>query len=202
MSIPNGGKTTTILNIIARADPVFEEIICVHCDPEHTKEYDDVDCTMLNAIPSPEEFEGKVKTLCIIDDIDLSQIDKVQKKNLDRLFGYVSTHKNVSVMITSQDAINIPTCARRCANIFVLWRITDMDSASRVARKTGIKSREFNSIFDGLDIKDHSSLWIDLTRKSPYPLRKDGYQMITRIAGSDSIRDKQKEDSFSCNIEN
>ena len=43
---PNGGKTTFILNVILRiamTSHPFRRIVIVHCDPDSTKEYDDLE---------------------------------------------------------------------------------------------------------------------------------------------------------------
>jgi hypothetical protein len=89
MGPPNMGKSTTVKNLILRAKPPFEEVLCIHCDADFTQEYDDVGATMLGEIPAPSEFEGEVKTLVIIDDLDIKNLNKDQKSNLDRLFGFV-----------------------------------------------------------------------------------------------------------------
>lgn len=176
---PNVGKSMTIKNIISRCDPDFEKIIVIHCDPEHTSEYSEVDKgNIIGEIPAPSEWDGAVKTLVILDDLDFKRMSKEQGSNLDRLFGYASTHKNISCILCSQDPFNVPTGVRRCANVFVLWRCPDIDSMARTARKTGIKIDEFRSIFDNLMTGFHDSLWIDLTTKSPFPLRKNGYAQI------------------------
>jgi DNA polymerase III delta prime subunit len=175
---PNVGKTTTIKNIIIRAYPPFEEVYCIHCDAEYTKEWEDIGATMLPDIPAPTEFDGERKTLVIIDDLGLKNLSKDQLSNLDRLFGFVSTHKNVSVALTAQDAFNIVPCVRRCSNLWVLWRIRDLDSAMCLARKAGIKKDEFNEIFDTYVKEKHHSLWIDHTTNSPAPLRINGFEVL------------------------
>ena len=175
---PNMGKSTTIKHIIMRTEPQFEEVIVIHCDAEYTKEWDDIDCEMLSEIPAPEDWEGKVKTLVVLDDIEYKGMDKIQKRNLDRLFGFVSTHKNISVALTSQDPFNVPPIVRRCSNLWVLWKCSDLDAMSTVARKTGMKASEFNDIFTQLMSEDHDSLWIDMTSKSPAHLRKNGFSII------------------------
>ena len=46
-----------------------------------------------------------------------------------------------------------------------------------------------------LEPKD--SLWLDMTDKSPYPMRKNGYTIINKKAeGADSIKDISNEDKF------
>ena len=73
---PNSGKTTTIKHIILRAKPQFEEVVVIHCDSDFTQEQDDIDCEMLSEIPNPEDWEGKVKTLVILDDIEYKGINE------------------------------------------------------------------------------------------------------------------------------
>ena len=193
---PNCSKSTTIKNIVLRAKPAFQEIYCVHCDSDYTKEWDDVGCVMLKEIPPPEDWEGKVKTLVILDDIEYKGMDKLQKRNLDRLFGFVSTHKNISVALTSQDPFAVPPIVRRCANLWVLWRCPDLDAMSTCARKTGMKASNFNVIFNELMSGLRDGLWIDMTSHTQYPLRKNGYTLIKKTDGPESKKILEGMDKF------
>jgi hypothetical protein len=178
---PNSGKSLMVKNILMRAYPVYKEVLIVHCDPEYTKDYEDLGhegVQMLSEIPKPEEWPGEVKTLCILDDLEFKRMSKEGLRSLDRLFGYVSTHKNVSVMLCCQDTFNVPPIVRRCSNLFVFWKMNDIDSMSTVARKTGLSAAKMQSIFKHNVNSEHDSLWIDMTHKSPYPLRKNGYIML------------------------
>jgi len=180
---PNSGKGMVVKNLIIYADPPFEDIIVIHPDGDYTQEWDD--CverdSILRDIPAPDEFEGEVKTLVIIDDVDVSSLSKEQNSNLDRLFGYVSTHKNVSVCVMSQDPFNIPPIVRRCSNLWVLWKSPDLDSMAQVSRKSGMCAKAFNDIFENLMDGNYDSLWIDMTHKSPYKLRKNGCTLIKTL---------------------
>ena len=180
---PNVGKTTIVKNLLLRADPPFEEVVVIHCDSEYTKEYDDVgdNIEVLSEIPAPEDWEGLVKTLVVLDDLEFKSMNKVQKKNLDRLFGYVSTHKNISVILCSQDPFNVPPIVRRCSNLFILWRSNDLDSMATCARKTGLKSTDLKNIFEKMMPDSKDSLWLDATEKTPYPMRKNGYTLLNKI---------------------
>ena len=193
---PNCGKGTIVKNIILRAKPAYEEIICVHCDPDYTAEWCDVEATMLSEIPAPDEWEGEVKTLVILDDIDCSALSKSQKSNLDRLYGFCSTHKNLSVCICLQDPFSVPVSVRRCTNLWVMWRCPDLDAMATVSRKTGMKSQNFNAIFNQLMCDTHDSLWLDQTHKSPYPMRKNGFEIISKDDGEDTKRELSKLDKF------
>lgn len=196
--IPNCGKGNVTKNLIIRAKPPFEEIFVIHPDADYTKEWDDVDATMLSQIPSPEDFQGEVKTLVVLDDLELKGLNKDQKRNLDRLFGYVSTHKNISVILTTQDAFNVPAIVRRCSNLFIFWRNHDIDSLACLSRKTGLDSSNLNSIFDQLFKNPHDSLWIDMTKGSPAPMRLNGYHIVTKQAeGEHTKKILDKMDTFS-----
>ena len=181
---PNSGKTLIVKNILIRAKPEYERVCVIHCDPGFTQEYEDCDAEMLDEIPSPEEWDGEMKTLCVLDDLEYKQMSSNQKRNLDRLFGFVSTHKNVSVILCAQDGFGVPAACRRCANMWILWRSPDLDAMSTVARRTGMKSKDFKAIFDGLMQKKTDSLWIDMTSKSPYPLRRNGFDIIKKRMAS------------------
>lgn len=184
---PGCGKSCTILNIILRARPEFEEIFVVHCDPNYTKEYDQLGegFTMLERIPSQDEWEGVCKTLVVLDDLEYKFMDKDQKRNLDRLFGYASTHKNLSVCLCAQDVFNVPVIVRRCSNVWILWKMTDMDAMATTARRTGLKSLAFKKIFQKLMVDPHDSLWIDLIENSPMKLRRNGFQAINMKKDTD-----------------
>ena len=195
---PNVGKSTVVKNLLLRANPPFEDVVVIHCDGEYTKEYDDLgdNIEMLSEIPAPEDWEGIKKTLVVLDDLEFKGMNKQQKRNLDRLFGYCSTHKNISCILCSQDPFNVPPIVRRCSNLWVLWRCSDLDAMSTCARKTGLKSNNFNSIFNQLMLEPRDSLWLDMTAHSPYPMRRNGFEIINKHDGNETKKEKEKEDIF------
>ena len=174
---PNVGKTTIGLNLVMYQKPVFEHVFVIHVDGEYTREYDALEnFELLDHIPDPDWWPGEVKSLVIIDDKEIKGLPKEQKRALDRLFGYVSTHKNISVILTSQDAFNTPPIVRRCANLWVLWKTKDADSVGMIGRKAGLKVDDLRLFFRKFG--DYDSLWIDSTPKTPYPLRINGVEII------------------------
>lgn len=172
---PNSGKTSVIKNIIVRADPEFDSITVCHCDPD-TLEYNDIGAEITTTIPDLESFDRDIKNLLIIDDISFKNLNKEEHENLDRLFGYTSTHRNLSIMLTSQTFHVIPINIRLCANMFILWKSNDMRQMTEIANKIGMDQKKLMSIFHSL--KGRSSLWVDGTDNSPYPLRMNGYDMV------------------------
>lgn len=180
-SKPNCGKTTVIINVIMRAaqgKKPFQRIVVIHCDPEDTKEYEDLDCEMLEKIPDPKEFLSDMKTLVILEDLNYMSMDKVQLGCLERLFGYVSTHKNISCMATGQDIFRIIPTVRRCTNIFVIWKSHDTLMIKALANKLNINPDKFAACLEEKCKTLHDSVWIDFTDDTPAPHRKNGYEIF------------------------
>lgn len=176
---PGTGKTTVVLNGVIRQSPPFERIFVIHVDGRYTKEYDKLEnFTRLTSIPRPEWWNGEEKTLVILDDLEYRLMSRTQKSNLDRLFGYVSTHKNISVYLTAQDGFNIPACVRRSGNVWILWKGRDIDSMRMLARKGGLKKTDLDALFLCYDITLRDSIWLDTTPFSPYPIRLNGTHII------------------------
>jgi hypothetical protein len=181
------GKSTLAKNIILHQNPPFEKIYVIHCD-QHTAEYDDVEPTkIMTSVPDPsfwndeDEDDGKkTKKLVIIDDVDFTDANKQQMKNLSRLTGYCSTHKSISLIFCFQEFYHTPKIMRRLCNLYVLWRPNDMDSLNSIGRKIGIKRREFQYLFDNIIKEKRDSLCVDLSNNSPFPLRKNLFIPIKR----------------------
>ena len=178
-SLPNCGKTCTVKNILIRQDPPFKKLFVIHIDGNWTEEYDDVEPTkFLDSIPPPDSylFDGKTKTAVILEDLEYKFMNRRELKNLDMLMGYVSTHKNVSVYVLTQDFYNLPVSVRRMANVWILGKYHDIESLNMISRKCNIEN--FKELFAEHVQGVHDYLWIDNTKDSPAPLRKNGYQLI------------------------
>jgi DNA polymerase III delta prime subunit len=174
---PNSGKSTCIKNILVRADPPFEQVVIISPDPEFSREYEDVKHVKLAECPSADEFPGDKKMLVIMEDLDYSASKKKQAACVSRLFGYVSTHKNVSIALAVQDPIACPTAARRTANFFILAKSPDIGALHQLASKVGFSKEKLQSLFD-LCRRPYDTIWIDATKNSPAPIRKNCYQVL------------------------
>lgn len=174
---PNTGKSTCIKNVILHADPPFQQVVIISIDPSFSKEYEDIEHVALHEIPDPSDFPGTTKMLVIIDDMDYSNKSKKQTYNLNRLFGYVSTHKNVSVMMAVQDCIACPTSARRTSNFFIFSKSPDIVATANIAKRAGMTSKRLLSLFD-LCTSHYDTIWIDATENTPAPIRKNCYSVI------------------------
>jgi hypothetical protein len=176
----NSGKTNTIKNIMARIEPIFKKIYLLHCGGEWTKEYEEIEHTILHGFEelSNETFDGKEKSLLIIEDMCLQNLNKVEKRKIDRLFGYISTHRNLSIMLTSQNFMSIPPKAREMSNILIIWKVRDTDLLKIIGRRIGLSKEEMISLSRKVFHEYRDSLWIDDTAESPFPLRKNGYIIL------------------------
>ena len=160
---PNSGKSLCILNLLLHKKPPFQKIYLIHNDP-NTQEYSSIDTEILEEIPEIDEIDTDIRNLIIIEDINYRSLSKEQKALLDRMFGCFSTHSNISIWITSQDAISVPPSVRRMASHVFLWRSGDVNHMSILASRFGLTPRDLKWIFDNILTDRHDSLLIDSTR--------------------------------------
>lgn len=178
---PNLRKTNTLKNIVIRQDPPFKKIYLLHCGGKNTKEYDDFNVDLLDAVPEPFDedlFNPNVKTLLILEDLNFIRFKRQEIVRLDRIYGYTSTHQNVSIMCTAQGFFAIPPLIRKMSNIVIVWRTADLDSLERIRRRVDMIKDDWVYIMENFLLEKYDSLWIDNTKNSPYPLRKNGFEII------------------------
>lgn len=174
---PNCGKGCLALNMVLRANPEFEKIYLLHPDIHNTKEWDIIEHEKLQELPQIDEVDPDIKNLLIIDDVDIKSLNPAQKSLMDRFFGYVSTHKNLSIILTCQDIFSVQPNVRRLANVYVLWKLHDLSQAGMLSRRIGLSKEDLREIFH--EFKDvHDSLFIDLTDRSPQKYRMNIYDAI------------------------
>lgn len=185
---PNSGKGVAVKNLVVKASPMFDKIIVVYVDPGENNEFGDLfadadaaDAFVVDKIPPVTDFDGKKKTLVIVDDLDCERLSKQQSINLSRLFGNVSTHKNVSVCLTAQDPFSVPATVRRCANLWVLWGMDDSNAVSIVSRRIGMEGARLSELFREHLQGFHDSLWFDRTNMTPYPVRVNGGLVVSSV---------------------
>lgn len=174
---PNSGKTTLFKNIILHQVPPFEEVIVCHEDPM-TQEYSDIKADIITELPTVNDFqECDKKRLLIIDDIDIKALNKKDRSLLDRIFGYISTHKNLSVCLGIQDPFQVPMNIRRCTNIYYIWKYTDDDTNRILARRMGTSFPKFMKYISKLKSR-YDNICFDFTDGSPYPIRLNGFEVL------------------------
>lgn len=194
---PNVGKSNIIKNILMHANPPFEQAYLIYPGGEgkeegdfkhKTDEYNDVEgLEGLDTIPAPEFFPKAAdakskKTVVIIDDMALQNLPTDERKNLDRLFGTVSTHRNVSVLTTAQDWFSLPPVIRRMSNVWLVWKHRDKNSMTMIGQKVG---EDLDQLFRTIAQGPYDSICIDMTAGSPLPLRLNVFERICTFENED-----------------
>lgn len=176
---PGSGKTNLIKNILIRAKPYYKKVFVWHYDP-NSKEYEDMDVEMLTKIPNPtdQQFSSKRKTCLIIDDQEFKYLSHEDLRKLDRLFGYTSTHKGLTIIVATQDFFNLPPVIRRMSDVFCIWKgSSDVESLYQIGRKMGISKKDFIKIMDECKTK-FDFICFDNTVGSTCPVRKNCVEEI------------------------
>ena len=151
-SPPNSGKTTTMINCFLRiqtSSRPFKTLIIIQ--PSTSKEWDSLDPTLiLHDIPDAESLvdPDNGKTCIIIDDYDLSKLSKVQQQRFSKLFRYIGSHHNISIMLSYQSFFDVPTILRKCCGYFFLWKTRNRDEINIIAKRTGYNKETFRYLFD------------------------------------------------------
>jgi len=177
------GKGCLVKNIIARANPPFERIVCLHLDTK-TEEWKDCDAEMVDIdnIPENDSWDRTKKNCLIIDEFDFEGATKAQKGKIDRIMCYTASHYNVCVFLLQQNFTSInPPSIRRSADFWVIWPSVDYQSMIDVSRKTGHSMKQLAKQFCKTKF---DSICFDFTG-SKYPLRLNFFTPI-HDAGSDS----------------
>ena len=160
---PNSGKSLCILNLLLHKNPPYKKIYLVHNDP-NTKEYNSIDCEILEELPDIDDIDSEKSNLIIIEDVDYKSMSREQRALLDRYFGCYSTHCNVSLYLTAQDAISIPATIRRMASHIILYRSNDLNHMAILSSRFGLTPKDLSYIFKNILTDPHDSLLIDSTR--------------------------------------
>ena len=149
--------------------------------PSTSKEHNILDPTItLFDIPDVESIvsEDNGKMLIIIDDFDMSKLDTNQKRNLSMLFRYISSHHNISVMLSYQSFFDVLPIIRKCINVFCIWKTNNVDELGTIAKRVGYTKKIFQSIFSKYIKNKFDFLVVDQCIDQEYELRKNLYEII------------------------
>lgn len=188
------GKTNTMKNILLehqKLNKKFKRLYILTCDVS-SKEWKDCDPdAILDQIPNIDLFNPKEKTLLVIDDFEWNGCHKDDMKNLSTIMRFVSSHRNVSVMLSYQSFFDAPAIARKCANVFIVYRPNSKQELTTIANRVGIDKDYFKKLFK--KTKPYDSICIDHTVGSPAKIRKNIYNVIPDPDYSDSESDAELE---------
>jgi hypothetical protein len=188
LGIPGRGKTNMIKNVFlqhqSNSKP-FKKLYVVCCDLD-SQEYNDLEPTeVMIELPDPDEFDGEDKTMLIIDDYNHEKTSTDEKRKLSTLMRYVSTHKNVSVAVGYQNFFSCPGICRKTANIFMIYKPNSKLELTTIANRVGLNKDKLKNLFRTVCSGDYDNVTIDKTIGSPYPLRKNLYEVLDYNSDSD-----------------
>ena len=153
-------------------------------------EYKGVEFHALAYLPSMTYFDDVADrhNLFIIDDIDLCSYVKkrreIREERLNKLFSYVSSHKNLSIIVSSQDASSqLPSFVLKMTNIVTIYKIRDQYIMQVLARKLGVSYKRLKKLID-ICKNRHDSITLDYTEDSPAEIRFNMYTPIVEVPRS------------------
>jgi len=198
---PSVGKSFICKHLLMHQKPMFKELYIIHGDADVTTEFDDLEPTMIMADFPPVEFwDAKVKTLCIVDDVEYSNLKRDQLARLHKLVRYVSSHKNVTLYFTHQSFFELPNLVRKLCNVFVIWKPRSTTELKLIANRIGLKPDTLTHIFENICNQYRDSLCVDLNINTPAVFRKNIFEPLkidSEFNDMNNTEDNELQNSFS-----
>jgi hypothetical protein len=182
------GKTNSCKQIFLRhqcSRRKFKKLIVITCDIESQEWLDCSPTILTDEMVGLEEFDDGVKTCVIIDDFEMQKASSDVQRKMSTLFRFISSHKNVSVMLSYQSFFDCLPIARKCATQFLLYKPNSRMELDTVSNRCGIDSKDMRYIFKHICSGPYDNLMVDLSVHSPARLRKNIYEVITMDSDSD-----------------
>lgn len=185
---PNSGKSSICKNLILQARPEFTKVFVIsNGSSKEWENYCDVQLSVDDLIEEGvmDIFTSDVDghRICIIDDVELVSINKKLRGFFSMLFKHISSHYNLSLVVSIQEYKMLPVDFRANLNVFCLsLNIRDIESISILGKKVGLSYKQFKKLFTELkntvDNRQFSYLVIDNTTNSPVPASLNFFQKI------------------------
>ena len=189
LGAPGRGKTNYMKNIFLRhqsSSKKFQRLFVITCDLS-SREWDDMEPDdIFDRMPDLSLFEEPTKTCVIIDDYEFERCGKEEMRKLTTLFRMISTHKSVSVMASYQSFFHTPTICRKTANCFILYRPTSDGELQTISNRVGIKYEDLKQLFRRYCDSYYDMIMIDMSKDTPYRIRKNIYEVIDYDSDSDA----------------
>lgn len=97
-----------------------------------------------------------------------------ERGDLDRLFGYISTHASCSILLCTQDFASVPISVRRKCTHWVLFPSVDYSANRHVSMATGHNFKELAKLCK----TKHDSICFDMSGNGGPELRLNLYLPI------------------------
>jgi hypothetical protein len=189
LGAPGRGKTNYMKNIFLKhqsSSKPFQRLIVVTCDLS-SREWDDCEPDMfLDRLPEIETFEDSIKTCVVIDDYEFERCGKEEMRKLTTLFRMISSHKSVSILASYQSFFHTPQICRKTANCFIIYKPTSDNELQTISNRVGVKYEDLRYMFKTYANNFFDMLFIDLTKDTPYRIRRNIYDVIDYNSDSDA----------------
>jgi len=170
------GKTNTCKRVFLEhqtGKKKFKKLYVVTCSLQAREWLNTDPEAIMTELPDPDIFDGKEKTLLILDDYEFNKSNREQERRLTTLFRFSSTHRNLSIICSYQIFAGVPTVARKCANVFVLYKPNNRLDISLIANRCDLNKEDLQHIFENICNGTYDFLLVDQIPNSPWPLRKN-----------------------------
>jgi GTPase SAR1 family protein len=179
---PSVGKSFMMKHLLLHQRPMFQELYIIHGDSTVTREFDDLEATMLmDEFPPVEFYDSLVKTLVIIDDVEFSHLSRDQVARMNKLVRYVSSHKNVTVYVSHQSFVDLPILIRKLCNVFIIWKPRSLIELKLIANRIALHPEQMEDVFENHCNQYRDSLCVDLHFNTPAMFRKNVFTKIDLI---------------------
>jgi hypothetical protein len=146
--------------------------------PDGSEEWEDCSPTqVLKSLPDVDIFNPKNKTILIIDDFELMNMSKSEQRKLATIFRFVSSHCNVSVLLSYQSYFQCPPICRKTASVFVIWKPNGLQELQTIENRCGVSKGRLVEIFGEYD-SPYDNIMIDNTIGAPSRLRCNIYNCV------------------------
>lgn len=189
------GKTNAMKNIFLQHQSTarkFKKLFIVTCDADSTEWLDCEPDAVMDEMPDPKMFDTGEKTMLIIDDYEMQRLSTDATRKLATLFRFISTHKSVSIMASYQSFFCLHQICRKVANCFIIYKPTSKAELVCIANRIGVDADDLKQMFKQFCPEYYDFLLFDRTKDTPYPIRKNIYQVITYNSDSEAESEDEK----------
>jgi hypothetical protein len=182
------GKTNSCKNIFLRHQSSarkFKKLYIITCSEDSQEWADCEPDELMTEIPDLSRFDGSEKTCVILDDFETMKMSKEQLRKLSTLMRFISSHRNVSCILSYQSFFDTPPICRKVANCFMVYKPNSKQEIDCISNRVGLDSEKVKYLFKHHLTGIYDSLFVDKTIGTPYPLRKNVYEVIEENDSSD-----------------
>ena len=182
------GKTNAMKQLFLQHQSTarkFKKLYIITCDAQSTEWLDCEPDAIMTEMPDPYMFDTGEKTCLILDDYEMQRMDSDSTRKLATLFRFISSPKSVSIMASYQSFFCLVPICRKVANCFIIYKPTSKAELTVIANRVGLDAHDLKQMFKQFCTEYYDFIMIDMTKNTPYPIRKNIYQSISYASDSE-----------------